>query len=165
MVLAISPFIPSLRPVALSRKINLVTGVALNKMSKTKKTYWYHSSIRPSSSCLKVTYRVGTQSKGLVTQKVDKCVHSPWFWCVLASSEATRQRLMITMFEATQPAQDRLMSQSGHLWATHSGRSPCHQIIVNLPHAYLCRGGLFSDIFGGLIFFGICFVIIPINTH
>ena len=141
--------------------MNLVTGVALNKMSKTKETYWYHLSSRPSSSGPKATYRVGTQSKGLVAQHIDKRVHSPWFWCIQSSSEATGQRMMMTTLEAAQPAQDRLMSQSGHLWATHSGRSPCHQIIVNLPHAYLCRGGLFSDIFGGLIFFGICFVIIP----
>ena len=132
MVLAISPFIPSLRSVALSRTTNLVNRVAIIKMSKTKETYWYHCSSRPSSSCPKATYRVGTQSKGLVTQIVHKCMHSPWLWCIQSSSAVTRQRLMITTLGATQPAQDRLMSQSGHLWATHSGRSPCHQIIVNL---------------------------------
>ena len=135
MVLHTSPFIPSLAPVALLRKINLVTGVALNKMSKTKETYWYHFLIGASSRGYKVTYRVGTQSKGLVAQHVHKCIHSPWFWCIQSSSAVTRQRLMITTLGATQPAQDRLMSQSGHLWATHSGRNPVHQIIVGLRDA------------------------------
>ena len=38
--------------------------------------YWYHFSIRPSSSCLQATYRVGTKSQGFLSQNDGKM---PWF--------------------------------------------------------------------------------------
>ncbi len=72
----ISPSIPSLAPVALTRTMNLVKRVAIIKKLETKEMYWYHFSIRPSSSCRQATYRVGTKSQGFLSQNDGKM---PWF--------------------------------------------------------------------------------------
>ena len=163
MVLHTSPFIPSLAPVALSRTINLVSGVAPNKMSKTKETYWYHCLIGASSRGYKVTYRVGMQSQVFLIRKNADCLHLSWFCCVQASSEATGQRMMMTTVVSPQPAQNWLMSQVGDLRTPHSWVNPWPPIMVDLPHAHVCMGGLFSYIFGGYKIMQKNLVTIPIT--
>ena len=72
----ISPFIPSLFPVTLTRTMNLVSRVAIIKKLETKEMYWYHFSIRPSSRGRQATCSVGTKSQGFLSQNDGKM---PWF--------------------------------------------------------------------------------------